>query len=266
MRRFILLSTALLFVLGAGVPSAGAITNGKPDGTRHPAVGALVGYVPQAGRTIAYCSGTLISPTVFLTAAHCGFLPGDQVQVTFDEVYAAGSEVHTGMFIAHPDFRPGTNAQGNQSNDVAVVVFGQPIQGITPAQLPAAGLLDDMKADGTLKQSTQFTSVGYGDTESVNGPGGQTTTHPQSRYFAVGPFNSLTAAYLHLSQHTDKGEGGTCSGDSGGATFLGAGAGETNVIVSVIVTGDTYCSSTNVGYRLDTRAARDFLDDYVTLP
>jgi hypothetical protein len=32
------------------------------------------------------------------------------------------------------------------------------------------------------------------------------------------------------------------------------------------VTGDTYCGSTNVGFRLDTQVARDFLDDYVALP
>ena len=262
MRRFILLLPTLLFALGVGAPSVGAITNGEPDGTRHPAVGALVGYVPQAGTTIAYCSGTLISPTVFLTAAHCGFLSGDTVQVTFDEVYTADSTLYTGTFIAHPEYRPGTNAQGVQSNDIAVVVFSKPIRGITPAQLPTAGLLDQMKADGTLNQSTLFTSVGYGDTEYVNGPGGRTTTHPQRRNVAIGTFNSLTAAYLHLSQHANKGEGGTCSGDSGGPNFLG----DTDVIASITVTGDTYCSSTNVGYRLDTQAARHFLDDYVTLP
>ena len=170
MRRFTILFAALLFALGAGVPSAGAITNGEPDGTRHPAVGALVGYYAPAGGTIAYCSGTLISPTVFLTAAHCGFLPGDTVQVTFDEVYTADSTLYTGTFIAHPDYRPGTNAQGLQSNDIAVVVFSKPIRGITPAQLPTAGLLDQMKADGTLTQSTLFTSVGYGDTEYVKAP------------------------------------------------------------------------------------------------
>ena len=75
----------------------------------------------------------------------------------------------------------------------------------------------------------------------------------------------MTPSFLHLSQHTGKGEGGTCSGDSGGPTFVGAGDGETDVIASITVTGDTYCSSTNVGYRLDTQAARDFLDDFVAL-
>src|SRR5918998_1708911 len=46
-----------------------AITYGQPDQNRHPNVGALVGTFD--GQSYPYCSGTLISPTVFLTAAHC---------------------------------------------------------------------------------------------------------------------------------------------------------------------------------------------------
>lgn len=215
---------------------AGAITNGQPDGGRHPNVGA---------------------------AAHCGFL-GTAVEVTFDETYTPASTTFTGTCHAHPAFRPGTNAQGQNSNDIAVVVLDAPVPGIAPARLPTAGLLDQMKADGTLTRATQFTSVGYGDSAFVNGPGGQTTTHLQARHFAVGAFNSLTAAFLHLTQNA--GNGGTCDGDSGGPNFLGAGAGETSIVAGVTVTGDTHCKSTNVDLRLDTPAARDFLDGYVTLP
>jgi len=263
MRR---LSGAVIVVMAIllGGPSALAITNGQTDAGRHPEVGALVGFFAPAGTSIAYCSGTLISPTVFLTAAHCGFLATPSVQVTFDEVYTPSSTTYTGTFYADPDYKPGDNAQSANNPDIAVVVFNKPIRGVTPAQLPAAGLLDQMQAAGTLNQQTPFTSVGYGDSAFTNGPGGQTTTHLQARNFAVGLFNSLTTAYLHLTQNS--GNGGTCNGDSGGPNFLGAGATETSTIAAVTVTGDTYCKSTNVDYRLDTAQARDFLGQYVTLP
>jgi hypothetical protein len=260
MRKLALLGLLGLLVMAA---PAGAITGGQPDGGRHPQVGALVGFFAPAGTSIAYCSGTLVSPTVFLTAAHCGFL-GTAVQVTFDEIYTPASTTHTGTFVSHPEFRPGTNAQGQNSFDIAVVVFDAPVTGITPARLPTAGLLDQMKAAGTLTQATQFTSVGYGDSEFVNGPGGQTTTHLQARHYAVGSFNSLTAAFLHLTQNGVN--GGTCNGDSGGPNFLGAGATETTTIAGITITGDTYCKSTNVDLRLDTPAARAFLDDFVAVP
>jgi hypothetical protein len=252
-----------VLVLLAATAPAGAITNGQPDNGRHPQVGALVGFFAPAGTSIAYCSGTLISPTVFLTAAHCGFL-GTAVQVSFEETYTPASPTITGTFHAHPEFRPGTNAQGQNSFDVAVVVLDTPVTGVTPARLPTSGLLGQMKADGTLNQGTLFTSVGYGDSGFVTGPGGQTTTHLQARHVAVGAFNSLTAAFLHLTQNS--GSGGTCDGDSGGPNFLGAGAAETSIIAGVTVTGDTHCKSTNVDFRLDTPVARDFLDDYVSLP
>ena len=146
-----------------------------------------------------------------------------------------------------------------------MVVFAEPIPGITPAQLPTAGLLDEMKASKTLS-STSFTAVGYGDTQFTNGPGGHTTTHPQARFSSVSSFNSLSAGFLHLSQHLKKGDGGTCNGDSGGPNFIGAGDDETSIIAGITTTGDIYCKSTNVDTRLDTPTARDFLDDYVTLP
>ena len=265
MRRIMVLGVTACLAFAIGAPSALGITNGQPDGALHPEVGALVGFYAPAGTSIAYCSGTLISPTVLLTAAHCGFLATPEVGVTFEATYVpATSKVYSGTFVRHPDFKPGSNAQGENNPDIAVVVFASPVEGVTPAELPTAGLLDQMKAAGTLNQSTQFTSVGYGDSEFRSGPGGQTTTHLQARHYAVGSFNSLASAYLHLTQNS--GSGGTCNGDSGGPNFLGAGAGETSIVAGMTVTGDTYCKSTNVDYRLDTPTARSFLSRFVTLP
>lgn len=199
-----------------------------------------------------------MSDTVFLTAAHCGFL-GSDVKVTFDEEYAANAVTHTGTFEAHPDYR----SYGNTPvNDVAVVVLDDPVEGLDPATLPSERLLDGMD----LHQWSPFTSVGYGDTEFVNGPGGKETVHVQARHYAVGSFDALTPQALHLSQNSATGDGGTCSGDSGGPNFIGAGTNETTIIAAVTSTGDTYCEATNVTQRVDIPSVRTFLGDYLTLP
>lgn len=60
-----------------------------------------------------------------------------------------------------------------------------------------------------------------------------------------------------------------CTGtliDSGGPNFIGSGSGETKVLAGTTITGDAQCVQSNVVYRLDTRSARAFLKDFVTLP
>jgi hypothetical protein len=69
-RAALLLATmALAIMLAGGV--ARAIINGEPDKgpNAHPYVGAFVAKVE--GELEFVCSGTLISPKVFLTAGHC---------------------------------------------------------------------------------------------------------------------------------------------------------------------------------------------------
>src|SRR5829696_7890689 len=99
MRRLILLAALSAALL---IPaSAGAITNGTADGNSHPNVGGLVSPTQYSDGTWIYCSGTLISPTVFLTAAHCAE-DGERVGVTFDTAYEAGDKVYYGTFQADP--------------------------------------------------------------------------------------------------------------------------------------------------------------------
>jgi secreted trypsin-like serine protease len=74
----------------------------------------------------------------------------------------------------------------------------------------------------------------------------------------------LEEAWLLLSMNPSTGSGGTCYGDSGGPHFLGGV--DSNLIVSITITGDAWCRATDKTYRLDTPAARAFLDDFVRLP
>jgi hypothetical protein len=235
------------------ITPAFAITYGQPDGERHPNVGALVGT--YSGGLYAYCSGTLISPTVFLTAAHCADA-SPTVYVTFDSALSASSRLYRGTLYGDPLY-PGPSSD---SHDIAVVVFGKPIRGIAPAQLPTSGQFDQLPRD------QQFTAVGYGGQEAVNQPGGPVITYFDTREYSVSTLNAINPTWLRLSQNPATGNGGTCYGDAGGANFLGAGANETSVVAGITITGDMFCKSTNVIYRLDTTSARTFLSQFVALP
>jgi V8-like Glu-specific endopeptidase len=249
LRRLIIVPV-LLAVLAVASP-AGAITNGTLDGNKHPNVGGLVASEPYSDGTWIYCSGTLISPTVFLTAAHCGE-DGERVAVTFDSAYEEGDKLYYGTFEADPLY----NQSQSDPHDIAVVVLDREVKGLTAARLPAADSLSN------LPGTQQFTSVGYGAYEVTNGPGGHQYLYNDVRGVATGTLNSITQSWLKISMNPSHGDGGTCYGDSGGPNFLGT----SDVIAATTITGDAVCRSTNVDYRLDTQSARNFLSQYVTLP
>ena len=261
LRRTILV--ALLFVLAITLlfaPATMAITYGVPDGDGHPGVGALVAEFN--GEKFAVCSGTLIAPDVFLTAAHCtAYLQSlgiTDVWVTFDPVFDA----EQGTFIPgvmHTN--PGYNHRQSDTGDIAVIVLDEAQTTRPIAQLPTAGQFDLMGAKNGLRGQT-FRAVGYGSQELVFATGKPSFGPSGTRRTSVSSFDALTGAWLHLSGNPAKGDGGTGYGDSGGPNFLG----ESSVIAGLTVTGDAVCRATNVIYRLDTPSARDFLSDYVTLP
>jgi V8-like Glu-specific endopeptidase len=192
----------------------------------------------------------LISPTVFLTAAHCA--EGDRVRVSFSSAYKDGDPTYWGTWHADPAY----NQSQSDPHDIAVVVLDKAVKGLTPAKLPKANSL------ANLSGSQQFTSVGYGAYEVTNQPGGHQYLYNDVRGVATGTFNTSTQAWLKISMNPSHGDGGTCYGDSGGPNFLGS----TDILAATTITGDAVCRSTNVDYRLDTPSARDFLAPYVTLP
>jgi len=250
-RRLITVTVIVVAAALVAVSPAGAITDGTADGQGHPNVGGLVAATQYSDGTWIYCSGTLISPTVFLTAAHCAE-DGERVGVTFSTAYKAGDKVYYGTFHSDPLY----NQKQSDPHDIAVVVFDKPIRGITPAQLPTANSLSN------LSGSQQFTSVGYGAYQVTNQPGGHQYLYNDVRGVATGTLNSTNASWLRISMNPSTGNGGTCYGDSGGPNFLGT----TQIVAAITITGDAVCRSTNVVYRLDTASARAFLGQYVTLP
>ena len=160
----------LLTVLASSGVALG-ITYGQPDGNKHPNVGALVGTFDR--EAYPYCSRTLISPTVFLTAAHCGD-DGSTVYVSFDSPYTSKSKLYSGTFYGDPLY----NQSLSDPHDIAVVVFDKPINDIEPAQLPTLGQFDQ------VDKNQKFTAVGNGGQEALNQPGGPVIGYLDTREYA----------------------------------------------------------------------------------
>jgi secreted trypsin-like serine protease len=273
MRRLILLLATMGVAVLVASGAALAINNGTPDTTkpyRYPYVGALV---DDAG---AYCSGTLIAPKVFLTAAHCYPLEGNTSYVTFEPTFtltrqesrnfpeSVSSRISSGTFIDDPD-----------GTDIAVVKLSTtPLnqntgQAFTQESLPSLPTDHQLDNLDLVKGVSKFTAVGYGGSLDPNKvPGGpwERLTYSDQRAWGFSTFNTLGRTYLRLSQ---KDGSGTCYGDSGGPNFLGEYPYPNNVpvIASTTITGDSWCQTTNVTLRLDTQPVRDFLKaEGVTVP
>lgn len=260
MRRILLATVVAFTTLGLfGLAPARAITDGEVDGDLHPNVGALVAEFDGVKDWL--CSGTLVAPDVFLTAAHCtAYLASrgiTEVWVTFDPVFdVTGGTFHHGSYVTNPGYNP-TNLTG----DVAVILLDERVAGVEPARLPTEGFLSELKAAGKL-QRQWITNVGYGGAVEFK-------QHPPElsydgvRRFSVSPIRGLTKHHLVLLMNNDATDGGgTCFGDSGGPHFLR----DSDLLVSVTSWGDAWCRSLDQTARVDIPSIRDFLDDYVELP
>jgi len=253
-----------------------AITYGSVDASNTYAnVGAFIVTRKSNGHISPICSGTLVSPTVFLTAGHCTayfatLSPSEySAGVSFANPIAWGDLTDPNAKII-PAISVITNPEYNQRQsdpaDLGVLILSSnDTHGVSPAALPTLGLLDQLFAAGTLPK-TRFTGVGYGLQDRVVGGGLPyfQDQNPIPRMYSLSSFNALGPAYLRLSQNPATGDGGTCYGDSGGPNFVTVDG--RLILAATTVTGDDVCRATNVDYRLDTRSARRFLEGYVTLP
>lgn len=259
MRRSVRLAALVMALAALSASPAAAVTNGEPDGNGHPSVGALVVNLPQAGQ-VPVCSGTLIAPAVFLTAAHCtAWLPSlgiGQVSVTFDSTLDPARWTLTqGTYVTDPAF----GHDRADLHDLAVVLLSQPVAGIAPASLPPAGLLDRTFA----RRRPDVTSVGYGFYARETGGGPPQWLYDGLRRVSTSPVAALTPTWLRLLTSAQAtGQGGVCFGDSGGPQFLGG----SSTVVAVTSGGDAACAGSSASYRLDSASARAFLGRFVQVP
>ena len=244
MRKQLMATTVLLVALAVGIPPVGAV-NGDLDGNAHPNVGVML-VQDAAGEIFEFCGGVLISPTVFLTNHNCpgavAFAQsvGGRAVITFEPVLPwppEGPGFHTvAAGYVHPDANP-----RKVSNLFGIAVLTEPIQGITPAQLPTLQQLASIRKGQTL------TVVGYGD---------------NSRRFADVTISKIDSGMITLLNNTSATGNGSVCGDGGSPFFLPG----TNVAVAVADGQTGRCNSISWAFRNDTETARSFIDDFVSVP
>ncbi len=261
--RLLALVAVPMLLLAATVATVGAITDGQPDGNDHPYVGLAV-FDDADGNPMWRCSGTLLSPTLFLTAGHCTEAPAAGATIWFASDVQAGIPGNgypfggtptsvDGTPYTHPDYNPAAF----YLHDLGVVVLDEPVVMDEYGTLPELGVLDSL-ATKRGRQDVSFMAVGYGlqDVKPVvvgNRVRMQAILHLVDLRGTAG-IPRGTSVMLSGDAHT----GGTCFGDSGGPLFLG----DSTVVAAVTSFGlNGTCGGVGGGYRVDQADDLGWLND-----
>ena len=244
---------SVIVILAVAVSPVGAVTDGELDGNGHPYVGLMVAQT-EAGAPLWRCSGTLITPTLFLTAGHCTEAPAAHVEIWFAADVESGIPANGYPFNGDVGGTPHTHPQYNPNAfflfDLGVVVLDEPVVMSQYGALPGLNQLDSLKTRRG-QQDVIFTAVGYGLQMSFPDAASWKEHNLRVRMVAHPKLNQINGGIvgdfsLLLSNNTNT--GGTCFGDSGGPNFIG----DSNVIGGVTSFGlNGNCAGTGGVYRVD---------------
>jgi secreted trypsin-like serine protease len=268
------MGVVLAAALAPGSPAA-AVTGGEPDNGRHPQVAFIMAELPDG---ITFCTGTLISPTVVLTAAHCTSFWDDldvaEVQVSFDDHVTGGGIFYTSTkWRTHPGY---SDSAWPFTVDIGVVILPQAV-GYAPASLAEEGQLDTIIPEAGAANNQKFVDVGYGQTGVTTGGGPPQASFPLQRRLSiqtyhpggndlVGVIHGMGPQLLMLKANPSSRHGSGCGGDSGGPIFLNG----TYTIVAIHTGGyrlgfdGQLCGRlSSLNHRVDTAEVLDWLDKFI---
>lgn len=270
MRFRITLLAVLAMLVAVFVGRADAITGNFEDDFVHDYVGLIVFYTdddpvsPTHDPFSHRCTGTLISPTVMVTAGHCTtgvdvgrvyFQQATSPDYDDDAFFGFGGDPNTGypyengVTFSRADNFGFDGVSFPDTKDLGVVVLDEPV---TPpsglfGQLPAVGGVQEY-IDGNTKKNTRFTASGYGISDTTPVVVSFRERLMASSYLINDHSANTDGFNIQTTANASQGKGGTCSGDSGGPIFIEG----TRIIAAVNSFGsNARCRGVDFSYRLD---------------
>ncbi len=225
--------------------SQAQVVGGTPT-TEYPAVAFLYSEFSDTDAA-QLCSGTLITPRVILTAAHCVEFPSGAPErylayfgsTVLDDTDPVGTEP---IDITKYEFHPTWNIDDLEGgHDIGLVLLSRPVQGIAPMRI------NRKPVDGLVGQDVHL--VGWGRTTGEGEDFGlkrEATTDLTSANDLLIEYGSATA--------------NTCQGDSGGPNFMTIDGQE--VIAGITSYGSVGCDQYGVGTRVD-HFAKSYIEPFV---
>ena len=271
-RRTVVVLGALLLSLVMALPALAITKGGTLDGEDHPYVGLMVADDAD-GNPQWRCSGSMISPTVFVTAGHCTEPPAARATIWFESDVESGipangypfggATSHDGTAYTHPFYDP----DAFFLFDLGVVVLDEPVELDRYADLPEVGAIDEL--DRGRKRST-VTAVGYGLQNANKNHTVADRIRMQADLFVVNTQGVAGIGNLKLPGDLpptnsvilsgDAKHGGTCFGDSGGPGLLGG----TDTIVAVNSFGlNGNCAGIGGMFRIDRQLEIDWIESFL---